>query len=207
MRVYWRLLAFICILRFASGLQSQASIGAVSLPGRPALLEKPAHTLDAIGISEVVDHRQRGDGIGLIERLLDLGVEGALADRQRRGGLLSDGLASAWASSSARPSGTTRLTRPKRRPPRRYRVVRSSPSPSLACAISHGRPPPRGRAEQAEIHPRQAEAGALAATARSQAATSWQPAAVTTPSIAAMTGFGSATTACMRAEQRANRST
>ena len=39
--------------------------------------------------------------------------------------------------------------------------------------------------------------------ARSQAATSWQPAAVATPSTAAITGFGSATIACMRVAQRA----
>ena len=41
-----------------------------------------------------------------------------------------------------------------------------------------------------------------AATARSQVATSWQPAAVAVPCTAAMTGLGQATIACIMAEQR-----
>ncbi len=45
-----------------------------------------------------------------------------------------------------------------------------------------------------------------AATARSQAATSWQPAAVARPCTRAITGTGSRWIASMTSEQRANRS-
>ncbi len=41
-----------------------------------------------------------------------------------------------------------------------------------------------------------------AATARSQVATSWQPAAVAVPCTAAITGLGQATIACIMAAQR-----
>src|SRR6185437_7154783 len=59
-------------------------------PGGLALFQERAKALDRIGFGEIVDHRKRGDRIGLVERLFDLGVEGALADRQRRARMLRD---------------------------------------------------------------------------------------------------------------------
>ena len=64
----------------------------VSPPGRAALFEERAHALDAVGFGEIVDHRERRYGISLVERPLDLVVERALADRQRRSRLLRDRL-------------------------------------------------------------------------------------------------------------------
>ena len=42
------------------------------------------------GLGEIVDHRHRRRGVGLVERLLDLVVERALADRERRGRMACD---------------------------------------------------------------------------------------------------------------------
>jgi hypothetical protein len=61
----------------------------------------------------------------------------------------------------------------------------------------------RGRAEQADIHARRAEPRRSAATARSQLATSWQPAAVATPVTSAITGLGQVTMDCMTPEHSA----
>src|ERR1700674_1163067 len=52
------------------------------------------------------------------------------------------------------------------------------------------------------LTPGVANFAAVAASARSQVATSWQPAAVAVPCTAAMTGLGQATIACIMAEQR-----
>ncbi|GJE70686.1 hypothetical protein CHKEEEPN_2226 [Methylorubrum podarium] len=51
-----------------------------------------------------------------------------------------------------------------------------------------------------------AKRAAAPATARSQEATSWQPAAVATPSTAAITGWGRAGIAIITPEHSANRS-
>ena len=48
------------------------------------------------------------------------------------------------------------------------------------------------------LTPGVAELALSAATARSQVATSWHPAAVAVPCTAAITGFGQATIACIR---------
>ena len=56
------------------------------------------------------------------------------------------------------------------------------------------------------LMPDVAKRAALDATARSQLATSWQPAAVATPCTRAITGCGSAGSACIIAAQRANSS-
>src|SRR5580698_8541159 len=90
------LLSFLCIFfRFLSPNSPlgcrHAPSAAVTPPCRPARFQDRAHALDAIGFREIVDHGDRRHGIGFVERLLDLTVEGALADRERRAGLLRDG--------------------------------------------------------------------------------------------------------------------
>ena len=52
------------------------------------------------------------------------------------------------------------------------------------------------------LTPGVAKLAVSAATARSQVATNWQPAAVAVPCTAAMNGFGDAMIACMVAAQR-----
>ncbi len=54
--------------------------------------------------------------------------------------------------------------------------------------------------------PETAKRAVSAATARSQAATSWQPAAVATPCTRAITGTGRPRIACIRSLQRVNSS-
>ena len=56
------------------------------------------------------------------------------------------------------------------------------------------------------LTPGVAKRAVSAATARSQLATNWQPAAVAMPSTAAITGFGDITTVCIMRAQAAIRS-
>ena len=72
----------------------------------------------------------------------------------------------------------------------------------LARHVARQRHHGRGT-EQADIHAVDAEAGVpSAATARSQDATSWQPAAVAMPCTSAITGCGTRWIICIIAEQR-----
>src|SRR5579883_2919221 len=102
----------------------------------------------------------------------------------------------ASASTAGRSSagGTTRLTRPSARA-----VPASINSPVNSISIAALRPTARASAtigvEQNRpiLTPGVAKRASSAAMARSQVATSWQPAAVATPCTSAMTGFGSRT--------------
>src|SRR5271154_1298815 len=64
--------------------------GKSRFPNRPPLVEESAEAFDRIGLGEIVDHRDRSERVSLVERPLDLGVERALADRQRRGRVTRD---------------------------------------------------------------------------------------------------------------------
>ena len=78
------------ISRMVSSLRP--STGATSsAPAGLALLEECGHPLDGVRLGQIVDHRLGRQRIGHVERLFDLLVEGALADRQRRRRVNGDG--------------------------------------------------------------------------------------------------------------------
>ena len=84
----------------------------------------------------------------------------------------------------------------------RRSVRRSAAFPSHACARRCASAPPSASNRTGRYRrPALRTARRAAATARSQLATSWQPAAVATPWTAAITGCGSVTIACIIAAQ------
>src|SRR5579871_2640119 len=55
-----------------------------------ALLDEGGHAFGAVGLGEVLDHRLGGERVGHVQRLVDLRIEGALADCEGRGGMRGD---------------------------------------------------------------------------------------------------------------------
>jgi hypothetical protein len=156
-------------------------------PRRRALLEEGARAFLGVVGACVHGHDGLGEGVGAVLVEFDLRVVGLLADADGEG--LERAMASTrLATSSCASAGTTRLTRPQ----------------SSAVAASIGRPV--GSMSSARLRPIARESGTIgveqnspfltpgwanralsAATARSQAATSWQPAAVAMPWTLAIT--------------------
>ena len=117
--------------------------------------------------------------------------------------MVSAYFATIWARYSR---GTTRFTSPI------WRAVGASMvspvrSISMACLLETLRDSATMGVEQNSpiLTPGVEKAAWSEAIARSQLATSWQPAAEAGPSTSAMTGFGSRTMVCMRAAHRAHR--
>ncbi len=83
-------------------------------------------------------------------------------------------------------------------------------SPVSSISIAALRPTARDSAtigveqNRPRLTPGVAKRAVSAATARSQLATSWQPAAVAMPCTRAITGFGSPTIRCISVEHSAN---
>ena len=121
------------------------------------------------------------------------------------------GLAAAILSANSRVaassslSGTTRFTSPQS-----SAVRASTKSPVSSISIARFRPTARvsgtiGVEQKSPIRtPGVAKRALSAATARSQAATSWQPAAVAMPRTSAMTGCGASRRAAMSRAQLSN---
>jgi len=101
--------------------------------------------------------------------------------------------------------GTTRLTSPSARA-----AAASTSSPVSSISIAALRPTARVNAtigveqKRPRLTPGVAKRASSAASARSQVATSWQPAAVATPCTSAMTGLGKRTIASIRSLHSAN---
>ena len=140
-------------------------------------------------------HDLGGVAVGGGEVELGLAVERLLADL--------DGQAPICRRSAARET-VDRLAQPLPRhhpvdEPERRAVAASISSPVSSISIAALRPTARVSAtigvEQKRpiLTPGVANRASSAATARSQVATSWQPAAVATPCTSAMTGFGNRT--------------
>ena len=178
-------------------------------PRGRALLEERAHALGRVVGLRVVHHHPARERVrvGFARGLLR--VEGALAERDdvrhSRAGCARPARQSAASSSAA---GTTRFTRPHS-----SAVAASIMSPVSSISSARLRPIEREhrnhrrRAEQADVHAGCRErAASSTATARSHAATSWQPAAVATPCTLAITGCGIACRRSISATQVENSS-
>ena len=115
--------------------------------------------------------------------------------------------ASVRVSAASAPAGTTRLTRPTSAA---RRASMNAPVVSISKAILRGtlRESATIGVEQKSpmLTPFTPNRVPSAATAMSQEATSWQPAAVAMPWTAAITGWGRAGIICMTSAQRAKRS-
>ena len=110
--------------------------------------------------------------------------------------------ASASAASISCPCGTTRFTRPMRCASAAS-IISPVSSISIAALRGTARASATAGVEQNSpiSTPGVAKRAWSDATARSQVATSWQPAAVATPCTTAITGCGSATIACITRAQ------
>ena len=162
----------------------------------------------ASACQHVLGHHPAGIVIGLGQRHFELAVEGLLAGPDGGARLGGDLLAPApWSRLSSISGATTRLIRPIRA---RVRAETISPVSSISIAalardIARQRHHRRG-AEQADIRrPAWRSARYSDATARSQLATSWQPAAVAMPCTSAITGLGCRTMVCISREHWVNR--
>ena len=110
------------------------------------------------------------------------GGRSLLADPERARGFVGDLRPSSTASFTTRSGGTTRLTSPSDWPPPRRPSRRAAASPWRPCATRCGSAPPSGVEQNSPIlTPGVAKRASWLATARSQLATSWQPAAVAMP--------------------------
>src|SRR5271166_5454641 len=127
------------------------------VPMRLALLEEGADSFDGVRLGQIVDHRLGG------ERLLDLLVEGALADGERRGGAAGD-LSRESLGLRQRPAlGNHPVDEPE--PLRLGGAVELSGERHLHRALARYGPADcdQGRrAEEADVDARQGEAGGLA---------------------------------------------
>ena len=110
-------------------------------------------------------------------------------------------------SASSASAGTTRLTRPRWRA---SSAEMNSPVTSISKACLRGTlrdsATPGVAQNRPRLTPLTAKRARSTATARSQAATSWQPAAVATPWTFAITGTARRWIAVMTRPQRPNRS-
>src|SRR5271166_596831 len=133
------------------------------VPMRLALLEEGADSFDGVRLGQIVDHRLGGERIGDVERLLDLLVEGALADGERRGGAAGD-LSRESLGLRQRPAlGNHPVDEPE--PLRLGGAVELSGERHLHRALARYGPADcdQGRrAEEADVDARQGEAGGLA---------------------------------------------
>jgi hypothetical protein len=114
--------------------------GSRVLPARRPLVEKRGGAFGGIGVEQVFDHRARGERVGFVERHVDLAIERALADRQRRrrtGGDRWRAVARFGERRAGRDDAIDEAEALGR--PRRRRGRRSAPFPSRACAKRRGR--------------------------------------------------------------------
>jgi hypothetical protein len=170
------------------------------------LLKKGVNPLRGIVQKHIARHRFAGDVVGRCERMIDLAVEGLLAERivaELRDRIIS---VNRRISASSLLPGTTRLTSP-----RDCAVAASMGSPvssiSLACFRPMFRTTPTAGVEQNTpmFTPGIANVAVSAATARSHIDTSWHPAAVAMPWTRAITGCGISVSAIIIRLQASNR--
>ena len=155
-------------------------------PDRRALLEERRDALLGVVRDRVAAHHAAGVAVGLLQRQAEVLVHRPLADGQRLAARRRDpgGEPRPPRSPGAR-AGPPGSPGPRRAPRGRRSARRSAASPWRACAPRRGPPRPSGVVQKRPIlTPGVAKWADSAATAMSQAATSWQPAAVAMPCTA-----------------------